>query len=171
MSKYYLFQDVKKCIGCHACEIQCKTNKELPEGPKPCQIIQVGPKMINSLPRISFVFMPCYHCETPWCVPACPTHAMQQRPEDGIVFVDQNLCVGCKACISACPWGAPQWNPDIRKVTKCDYCKDRLDQGLKPACVTTCTTGCLKFGNVQENTQLRRERHAAAIASFENSSF
>lgn len=170
MSNYYLFQDVKKCIGCHACEVQCKANKDLPVGPKPCQIIQVGPKMINGLPKMSFIFMPCYHCETPWCVSACPTSAMQRR-DDGIVFIDKELCVGCKACVSACPWGAPQWNSSTRKVEKCDYCLDRIDKGLKPACVTTCTTGCLQFGKVEEMTQVRRERHAAKVASFEESSF
>ena len=57
MSNYYLFQDVKKCIGCHACEVQCKANKDLPVGPKPCQIIQVGPKTIDNIPKISFIFM------------------------------------------------------------------------------------------------------------------
>ncbi len=171
MSKYYLFQDIKKCIGCHACEIQCKTNKKLPKGPKPCQIIQVGPKMIGGLPKMSFIFMPCFHCENPWCVSACPTGAMQKRPSDGIVFIDKDLCVGCKTCVSACPWGAPQWNPETGKVEKCDYCKDRIDQGLMPACVTTCTTGCLKFGNVEDMTQIRRVRHAQSVASLENSSF
>lgn len=171
MSKYYLFQDVKKCIGCQACEIQCKSNKDLPAGPKPCQIVQVGPKFINGLPKMSFIFMPCYHCENPWCVSACPTGAMQQREKDGIVFVDKDLCVGCKACVSACPWGAPQWDPQQGKIIKCDYCKDRIDEGLKPACVTTCTTGCLSFGKVEEMTQVRRQRHAGAVASLENSSF
>lgn len=171
MSKYYLFQDTRKCIGCHACEIQCKSNKNLPKGPKPCQIIQVGPKFIGGVPKMSFIFMPCFHCENPWCVSACPTGAMQKRSTDGIVYVDKDLCVGCKTCVSACPWGAPQWNPETGKVEKCDYCKDRIDNGLKPACVTTCTTGCLKFGNVEDMTQIRRVRHAESVASFENSSF
>lgn len=171
MSKYYLFQDIKKCIGCHACEIQCKSNKNLPKGPKLCQVIQVGPKFIGGLPKMAFIFMPCFHCENPWCVSACPTGAMQKRTRDGIVFIDKDLCVGCKTCVSACPWGAPQWNPETGKVEKCDYCKDRIDAGLKPACVTTCTTGCLKFGNVEDMTQIRRERHAASVASLENSSF
>lgn len=171
MSKYYLFQDNKKCIGCHTCEIQCKVNKKLPSGPKPCQVIQVGPKMIGGLPKTSFIFMPCFHCENPWCVSACPTGAMRKRDSDGIVFVDKDLCVGCKTCVSACPWGAPQWNSDTGKVEKCDYCMDRLDQGLQPACVSTCTTGCLKFGRVEDMTQIRRERHAAAVAVLEKSSF
>jgi Fe-S-cluster-containing dehydrogenase component len=131
----------------------------------------VGPKDIGGLPKISFIFMPCFHCENPWCVSACPTGAVQKRGKDGIVFVEKDLCVGCKTCVSACPWGAPQWNPNTGKVEKCDYCKDRLDEGLNPACVSTCTTGCLKFGNVEEMTQIRRERHAGYVASFENSSF
>lgn len=167
MSRYYLLQDAQKCIGCHSCEIQCKSNKSLPIGPKLCQIVTIGPKFIGDLPRASYVFMPCYHCENPWCVAACPTDAMQKREKDGIVFVDQDACVGCKACISACPWGAPQWNPETGTVVKCDYCMDRIDQGLKPACVTICTTHCLEFGEAVELPTIRRERHARRIAAGE----
>jgi Fe-S-cluster-containing dehydrogenase component len=93
---------------------------------------------------------------------------MRKRPQDGIVYVEHSLCVGCKTCVSACPWGAPQWNPEIGKVVKCDYCKDRVDAGLKPACATICTTHCLHFGKVEAMTQIRRERHANVIASLEN---
>lgn len=96
---------------------------------------------------------------------------MQKREKDGIVFLDHSLCVGCKTCISACPWGAPQWNGDTGKVVKCDYCMDRVDEGLKPACVTACTTHCLDFGQVEDMTQIRRRRHANATASLEDSSF
>jgi Fe-S-cluster-containing dehydrogenase component len=64
----------------------------------------------------------------------------------------------------ACPWGAPQWNPETGKVVKCDYCMDRLDAGLKPACVNNCTTKCLHFGDARQLSSLRRERHARAIA-------
>lgn len=167
MSKHYLFQDSKKCIGCHSCEVACKSNKNLPVGPKLCQIVAVGPKFIGPLPRTFFTFMPCFHCENPWCVAACPTGAMQKRPGDGIVFVDENLCVGCKTCMSACPWGAPQWNHETGKVVKCDYCKDRVDAGLKPACVTVCTTHCLHFGAPEEVPPVRRERYAKAMAAFD----
>jgi Fe-S-cluster-containing dehydrogenase component len=81
-----------------------------------------------------------------------------QKREDGIVFVDQELCVGCKTCIQACPWGAPQWNPETGKVVKCDYCKDRIDQGLKPACVSVCITGSLEFGETDNLSAIKRER-------------
>ncbi len=167
MSKYFLEQDTKKCIGCHSCEIQCKSSKSLPAGPRLCQIVGVGPRLVGGLPRASYIFIPCYHCENPWCVAACPTGAMQKRETDGIVFVDHSLCVGCKACIKACPWGAPQWNPETRKVVKCDYCMDRVDQGLKPACVTVCTTQCLHFGENDRLSQIKRERYARQIAALE----
>lgn len=167
MSEYFLFQDGKKCIGCHSCEVECKVNKSLPLGPRLCQIITIGPKFVGNLPKSSYVFMSCFHCENPWCVAACPTGAMQKRAKDGIVFVDHNLCVGCKTCISACPWGAPQWNADIGKVVKCDYCMDRVDAGLKPACATVCTSRCLYFDKANEIPQVRRERHAKYVATLE----
>ncbi|MGD9014019.1 MAG: 4Fe-4S dicluster domain-containing protein, partial [Desulfobacterales bacterium] len=109
MSKYYIYQDTRRCIGCLSCESHCKMKNNLPIGPRLTQIITVGPKKVNNLPRTSWVFMPCFHCQDPWCVSACPTGAMQKRPKDGIVFVESELCVGCKACITACPWGTPQW--------------------------------------------------------------
>jgi len=167
MSIYYLFQDAKKCIGCRACEVQCSSNKALSAVPKLCQIMTVGPKFVGSLPRAAYTFMPCFHCENPWCVAACPTGAMQKRDRDGIVFVDPELCVGCKTCMSACPWGAPQWNEEVGKVVKCDFCKDRVDQGLPPACVTVCPTDCLHFGKADQVRPARRERYAKAMAGIE----
>jgi Fe-S-cluster-containing dehydrogenase component len=167
MSIYFLFQDTKKCIGCHSCEVACKSHKGLPLGPKVCEIITVGPKFVDERPRAAYTFMPCYHCEDPWCVAACPTGAMQKRKKDGIVFVDHQLCVGCKTCMSACPWGAPQWNPALGKVVKCDYCMDRIDKGLKPACVTICTTHCLHFERAESPMPIRRERYAKAMAALD----
>ncbi len=163
MSSYYIYQDMKRCIGCHACEVHCKTRNDIPAGPTLCKIIGVGPQSGNGVPRINFVFMPCFHCEVPWCVSACPTGAMQKRPKDGIVFVESSKCIGCKDCITACPWGAPQWNPATGRAIKCDLCKDRLDEGLEPACVTGCTTAALKFISPGESTRLKREAFAKAL--------
>ncbi|MGD2098461.1 MAG: 4Fe-4S dicluster domain-containing protein [Desulfobacterales bacterium] len=165
MSQYFMFQDTKNCIGCQSCQVACKSSKSLPVGPKPNLIVPIEPKMVDGVPRGAFIFMTCFHCEKPWCVGACPTGAMQKRTEDGIVFVNPVLCVGCKSCMSACPWGAPQWDAETKKVVKCDYCKDRLDQGLKPACVTICTSQCLKFDKANQVPDNRRERYAMAIAN------
>ena len=167
MSDYYLFQDADKCIGCHACAVACKSHKDLPTGPRISQVMTVPPRMVGGLPRAAYTFMPCFHCENPWCVAACPTGAMQKRASDGIVYVDPELCVGCKMCISACPWGAPQWNPETRKAVKCDYCMDRIDEGLQPACVTVCVTQCLNFGPASEIPDVRRERYVKAMAALE----
>jgi len=79
MSKYYLFQDTKKCIGCHSCEVACKSSKNLPVGPKLCEIITIGPVFIGGLPKAAYTFMPCFHCEDPWCVAACPTEALVSK--------------------------------------------------------------------------------------------
>lgn len=165
MSRYILRHDEANCIGCEACEVHCKANKALEPGPAPCKIISIGPVAVEGHPRMRFVFMPCYHCEEAWCVKACPTGAMQQRAQDGIVFVESSLCIGCKSCITACPWGTPQWDPVTRKVVKCDYCKDRLDVGLKPACVTKCVTGCLSFEEANAVPDPRRERYAQALVA------
>lgn len=164
MSDYYIYQDQLRCIGCRACEIHCKTKNDVPVGPSFCKIVPVGPIMRGGTPRIQFVFMPCFQCDTPWCVSACPTNAIQKRSKDGIVFVDPSLCIGCKACITACPWGAPQWDAKNGKVFKCDFCMDRIDEGLEPACVTGCTTAALKWVKPAESTASKRERFAKAIA-------
>jgi Fe-S-cluster-containing dehydrogenase component len=91
---------------------------------------------------------------------------MRIKENTGIVYVEESMCVGCKCCIYACPWSAPQWNPETGKVVKCDYCVDRVADGLKPACVTVCTTHCLHFGLADEMPEVRRERYARAVAEL-----
>ncbi len=166
MSKYYVTQDVEQCIGCKACEVHCKTKNNSGEGAFFCKMIEVGPKVRNNVPVIDFVYMSCFHCEKPWCVDACPTGAMQKRKKDGIVFVEESLCVGCKACMTACPWGVPQWDVNTGKVDKCDLCKDRIDEGLEPACVTKCTTNCLTFCTPDKASDDKRQQFAEKL--FQN---
>ena len=149
MNRYMLYLDSKRCIGCHGCEIHCKTNKNLPVGPILCEISHEPLKAVRGVPVTEFRFRSCYHCEDPLCVRICPTKAMIKR-EDGIVYVDQEKCVGCMSCAGACPWNIPQLNPDTGKAIKCDYCLDRVDNGLRPACVTKCATHALKFVTLRE---------------------
>jgi Fe-S-cluster-containing dehydrogenase component len=170
MSQYVLFQDIDRCIGCYSCEVHCKANKDLPDGPRLCRIFQVGPRRVSKVPRIAFPFIACFHCEKPWCVPVCPTGAIQKRPEDGIVFIDDAKCIGCRQCMYACPWGVPQWNPESCQVVKCDLCKDRLDQGLLPACVTKCITGCLYLDKKEDMPEERRLQHEAIVSLYPESS-
>ncbi|MFU8818624.1 MAG: 4Fe-4S dicluster domain-containing protein [Desulfurivibrio sp.] len=162
MSDYVVTQNTANCIGCRACEVHCKDKNHTGEDVFFCRMIEVESKR-GQVPSLDFVYLACFHCERPWCVEACPTGAMQRRSKDGIVFVEANLCVGCKACITACPWGVPQWQPDIGKVAKCDLCRDRVDAGLAPACVTKCTTGCLSFTTPREASEAKRKNFAEQI--------
>ena len=144
MGKNIINLKKSRCLGCYACDVHCKTKNDLAVGPRFCQILTDESKVVGDTPKSEFAFMNCFHCDTAWCVSACPTGAMQKRA-DGIVFVDQSICIGCKFCITACPWGAPQWNAETKTVAKCDHCRDRVDQGLKPACVTKCTAHALQW--------------------------
>ena len=117
MSKYIVMHNSADCIGCKACEVQCRSLHTGGPGAVFCRVLSV--EQANPKPALGFVYTSCFHCENPWCVKACPTGAMRRR-HDGIVFVEKSLCVGCKACITACPWAAPQWNAQTGKVDKCD---------------------------------------------------
>jgi Fe-S-cluster-containing dehydrogenase component len=86
-----------------------------------------------------------------------------QKREDGIVFSDADLCIGCQTCAVACPFGVPELNPATGKIAKCDGCRDRVDQGLWPSCALKCPTGCLSFGSPQRVVQDLRTREALTI--------
>jgi len=148
MAKYIKKLNKFRCIGCHACEVHCKTKNDLPVGVRHCHIIADNSKVVGDTPKTEFSFVSCFHCDDPECVEACATGAMQKR-EDGIVFVDESECVGCQACIEACPWDVPQWRPETETVSKCDYCRDRVDQGLEPACVAKCTAHALEWATLE----------------------
>ena len=163
MSLYYIKTNPKRCISCKACEVHCKVHNRVPLGARLGQLVTVGPVDKGGLPRLLNLFMPCFHCEKPWCVPACPTGAMTRREEDGVVFVRAELCVGCKACIVACPWSVPQWDEAAGKAIKCDFCRERIDAGKKPACVTACTAHALEFVMPGEASLAARSAYATKI--------
>jgi len=163
MSQYMIQLDKKRCIACHACEVHCQTKNGLPAAVNLGKLVAVGPELAKGKPRLLTLYMPCFHCERPWCVPACPTGAMTRRESDGVVSVKEELCVGCKACIQACPWNIPQFNPVTGKAVKCDYCRDRIDEGLDPACVTGCTAQALRFNRPGKKEKDEREVYATRI--------
>jgi Fe-S-cluster-containing dehydrogenase component len=80
--------------------------------------------------------------------------------------VDEEKCIGCKQCIYACPWGVPQWNPKTLKAVKCDLCKDRIDNGLKPACVAKCITGCLHLEEKEQMPEDRRRQREQLVSIY-----
>ena len=117
--------------------------------------------------------MSCMHCEDADCVTVCPTGASYKRPEDGIVLVDQDKCMGCNYCAWACPYGARELDREDGVMKKCTLCIDRIyDEELpveerQPACVLTCPTHARFFGDYDdpdsEVSQLTRERGGQAL--------
>jgi Fe-S-cluster-containing dehydrogenase component len=150
------------CIGCQSCMAACKLENDLPAGPRPIAAIQVGPLETDNGLLTQHVPATCYHCDQPACVLACPTGAMQKR-EDGLVFSDLDLCIGCQTCAVACPFGHPRLNPANGKIAKCDGCRQRVDEGLWPACASVCPTGALGYGTPQTVVHQRRVQEAVKI--------
>jgi len=164
MAKQLAFHfDASTCIGCKACAIACKDKNNLPVGTNWRKVYQYGGGgwIADSenkdllIPNDVFVYSlstACQHCEKPACLEVCPAAAISKR-DDGIVLIDANKCIGCRYCQWACPYGAPQFNDEIKAMTKCNFCYDLQDQGLKPACVDACVMRCLESGDLDELRQ------------------
>jgi Fe-S-cluster-containing dehydrogenase component len=157
MGQYQIKTDKVRCIGCKACEVHCKVKNKVPPGAKLGVLLSKGLVKKGGKFEQHYRYRPCRQCEDPKCVPACPTGAMRIRDEDGIVYIQEDLCDGCKECITACPWEVPQLNEETGKVIKCDLCMDRIDQGLKPACVSGCTTHALVLVKTAKKTRTQEE--------------
>ena len=165
--------DADKCIGCRGCVVACKAQHGTPPNIFFGDLMQLEVGRGRTTRR---VWLPklCMHCEDPLCIKACPTGASQQR-DDGIVWVDQDKCMGCRACIEACPYEVrfyfgkgdqkyyypegptpyelqmeKKWGYKQGTVLKCDLCMDLLDAGGKTACVETCITECRTVGDLDD---------------------
>jgi len=138
--------DQTKCIGCHACTTACKAENDVPLGVTRTYVKSVD---VGTFPaaRRAFQVTRCNQCDDPPCVAACPTAAMYQRP-DGIVDFDKSVCIGCKACMAACPYDAIFINPADHSAEKCNFCAHRLEVGLEPSCVVVCPTGAIVVGDL-----------------------
>jgi len=140
--------DQTRCIGCHACSTACKSENAVPVGVNRTYVKAVD---VGQFPaaRRAFQVTRCNQCEHPPCVEACPTSAMFQR-KDGIVDFDKDICIGCRACIAACPYDAIFINPEDHSAEKCNFCAHRLEVGLEPACVVVCPTEAIMIGNLRD---------------------
>jgi len=136
MEKTSLVFSKKDCIGCHTCEVACKQEHGL----------GVGPRLVRVIEKTAdFIPVYCHHCAKPPCREACPVDAIS-RNEQGIVLIDNDLCIGCRECIEACPFGAMQFEEIQEVAVKCDLCIERLAENKLPACMSICPTGCIHFG-------------------------
>lgn len=142
--------DNRKCIGCHACSTACKSENEVPLGVSRTWVKYVERGAYPDVKR-SFLVTRCNHCENPPCARICPVTAMYQR-DDGIVEFDPDVCIGCKACMQACPYDAIHVDPDRGTVAKCHYCAHRVDVGLEPACAVVCPTHAIIAGDLDDPT-------------------
>lgn len=167
--------DTRACFGCNTCVVKCKQSNNLPNGVMWNRIDidgGEGPDAAGGeFPDCHMTFYPtaCQHCENPACVRSCPTGATYKDGETGIVLQNYDVCIGCRSCMMACPYGVrtyleaePEYYIDVRQgeadvadhqarvVEKCVLCKDRVAKGLPPACVEVCPGRARYFGDFDD---------------------
>ncbi len=152
------------CIACHACESACSEKNDLPSHLAFRSVGYVEGGTWPSYQRLN-ISMACNHCDDPVCLKGCPTRAYTKFAEYGAVLQDPDICFGCGYCTWVCPYNAPQLDPVKGQVEKCNMCVDRLEVGLKPACVSACLAGALDFG-VTETTPENRNQLNTRIPGF-----
>jgi molybdopterin-containing oxidoreductase family iron-sulfur binding subunit len=161
--------DLKRCVGCNACVVACKSEHNTPNGILFTTVLE---KEMGTFPHCNRVFVPvlCNHCDVPVCAQVCPTKATHKRP-DGIVFIEYAKCIGCCACIEHCPYhvrtlvqdnrmlypdGATVFEKPVAQqilnkvASKCDLCYHRVETGQRPACVEVCPTKARVFGDLAD---------------------
>lgn len=148
MTKYGFVIDQRKCIGCHACTIACKSENQVPVGSFRTWVKYIEKGQFPNTRRY-FTVERCQHCEDAPCIKICPTTALFKR-KDGIVDFDSQRCIGCKACMQACPYDALYIDPNTHTAAKCNYCAHRTDRGLLPACVIVCPVKAIIAGDLED---------------------
>ena len=152
------------CIACHACEAACSEKNDNPAHISFRSVGFVEGGTYPAYQRLN-ISMACNHCDDPVCLKGCPTRAYTKFAEYGAVLQDPDICFGCGYCTWVCPYNAPQLDPVKGQVTKCNMCVDRLEVGLKPACVSACLGNALDFG-VVENIPENRSQAKTEIPGF-----
>jgi Fe-S-cluster-containing dehydrogenase component len=189
MARWGMVIDLNVCVGCHACTAACKATNGTPPD---ILFARVHEREVGEYPNARREFLPvlCNHCEEAPCVDVCPTGASYQRA-DGIVAVNGEICIGCRSCATACPYENRHYvepgtldngyfNGELTlyerakyerwtegTVIKCDFCMDRVDQGMKPACVETCPPIARHFGDLSDPdsnvSRLLKERESFTL--------
>jgi anaerobic dimethyl sulfoxide reductase subunit B len=140
--EYAFSHDPQRCIECYTCEIACKQWRGI--APGTVRLRRVYEVASGTFPAVTRTFhsVACQHCPDPPCIAACAPGAITKR-EDGVVAVDPARCDGCRECLEACPFAAPQFDPASGTLQLCDLCSDRLAEGKGPICAASCPTQAL----------------------------
>lgn len=156
MSQYAIVTDLNRCVGCLGCVVACKVVNDVPVGSYWNKIERVGPYPDfegASFPNVYQYFLPvgCQHCKTPACIEVCPVGA-STKLDDGTVSINADACIGCGACLDACPYGVRYINADTNVAEKCTMCAQALseDDNAVPQCVSQCGGNARWVGDIDE---------------------
>jgi Fe-S-cluster-containing dehydrogenase component len=166
MARLGMVIDTTLCVGCMDCVVACKTENDVPEGMNRDWIVQ---ELVGAFPTLHMEIRSerCNHCDNPPCVHCCPTGASHVEDVGRTVQVLSRQCIGCKACLAACPYDARFIHPE-GYADKCTFCLHRVTEGLDPACVAVCPTRCMHFGDLDDprssvSRLLRSRRHHSLL--------
>jgi len=166
--------DESKCIGCKACQVACMEWNDLRDEVGTNVGVYDNPQDLspNSWTLMRFAEVEtaehnlswlirkdgCMHCADPGCLKACPAPGAIVQYSNGIVDFKQENCIGCGNCITGCPFDIPRISKKDNKAYKCTLCSDRVSVGLEPACVKTCPTGAITFGDKEDMVHYAEKR-------------
>lgn len=160
--QYGMVIDTTRCIGCQTCVVCCKINHQVPGKAYWSSVETMGSKVMyqpkGKFPNPVLAFRPriCNHCAEPACTKNCPTGAMH-KDENGIVSVNQDVCIGCQYCVWVCGYNAPKLDTEKNVMAKCTFCNERLAKGEKPYCVEACPAEARSFGLISDpNSEISR---------------
>lgn len=140
--------NMERCVGCNACTISCKSFYNLDPSINR-RFVRETDEMLTGTAKRCYISTACNHCDEPACAKACPT-AAYTKLENGVVKHNQDRCIGCKMCATACPYGVPQFDPVKKKMDKCSMCIDRIEVGEEPICVASCPMEAIKIVDLNE---------------------
>jgi tetrathionate reductase subunit B len=175
MTRYAMLIDTSKCIGCHTCTVACRDQFVIndwppysaaqPDGGHFWMFVEekIWGKAADASTKARYIAEPCMLCDDPPCVKAATDGAAYKRP-DGIVIIDPVKSKGQQQIVDSCPYGRIYWNDQLQIPQKCTSCVHRLERGTQPACVVTCPTQALQFGDETELASLIADKKAKVLS-------